>query len=273
MGAASAGTIHTVQVNGIDLEVNEMGSGTPLLFLHPGHPLGRPAEDEPALTALSRSFRVIAPTHPGFGKADAPAWMKNIDDLAYLYLDLLKKLDLNGVVLVGPSFGGWIANEIAVKSTARLSRLVLANPVGVKLGDRTRRDFVDIYSVLDKELAELAYADPAIGTPDIPSLDDDTLFYMARSREATARYAWSPYLHDPKLKHWLHRIDIPTLFLFGEADRITREGYCKAYSDLIPGAEFVPMKGAGHFPHREKPAEFAEAVNAFVAGKEKELVS
>ena len=250
-----------------------MGSGTPLLFLHPGYPLGRPAEDEPALIQLSKSFRVIAPTHPGFGKADAPEWMKNIDDLAYLYLDLLKVLGLKDVVLAGSSFGGWIAAEIAVKSTARLSRLVLANPVGVKLGDRETRDFVDIYAIFEKEIAERAYADPTIGTPDLPNLDDDTLFYIARSREATARYAWSPYLHDPKLKHWLHRIDVPVLFLAGEADRICRDGYAREYASLIPAAEFVSMKGAGHFPHREKPAEFAEAVGAFVTGKEKELVS
>ncbi len=273
MGAASAENNHSVQINGIDLDITEQGSGAPLLFLHPGHPLGRFTSDEPALAALAKSFRVIAPTHPGFGHANAPDWMTSIDDLAYLYLDLLEALDLNDTVLVGASLGGWIAAEIAVKSTSRLSRLVLANPVGIKIGDRETRDFVDIYGIFDKEIAERAYADPSVGTPDIPSLSDETLFHMARSREATARYAWSPYLHNPKLKSRLHRIDIPTLVLFGEADRITREGYCSAYADCIPGAQFIPMKGAGHFPHKETPNAFAEAVAAFVAGKEKELAS
>ena len=96
---------------------------------------------------------------------------------------------------------------------------------------------------------------------------------MARSREATARYAWSPFLHNPKLKSRLHRINIPTLVLFGEADRITREGYCSAYAECIPGARFKPMKGAGHFPHKETPEAFAQAVVAFVEEKDKELVS
>jgi pimeloyl-ACP methyl ester carboxylesterase len=273
MGAASADSFHTVQVGGVDLEINEQGSGTPLVFLHPGYPLGRCAPDEPVLAMLAKNYRVLAPTHPGFGHANAPDWMTEVDDLAYLYLDLLEKLDLKDVILVGPSLGGWIANAIAVKSTARLSRLVLANAVGVKLGDRTTRDFVDIYGIFEKEIAERAYADPAIGMPDIPSLDDETLFHMARSREATARYGWSPYLHHPKLKRWLHCIDIPTLFLFGEADRITREGYCKEYATLIPGAKFTVMKGVGHFPHREKPQEFSDAVAAFAAGKEKEKVA
>jgi pimeloyl-ACP methyl ester carboxylesterase len=273
MAAASAENIHTIQVNGIDLEINEQGSGAPLLFLHPGHPLGRLAPDEPALATLAKSFRVMAPTHPGFGHADAPDWMTNVDDLAYLYLDLLEALDLKDTLLVGASLGGWIAAEIAVKSTVRLARLVLANPVGIKVGDRETRDFVDIYGIFDKEIAERAYADPAIGTSDIPNLSEEKLFHMARSREATARYAWSPYLHSPKLKSRLHRIDIPTLVLFGEADRITREGYCRAYADCIPGAQFTPMKGAGHFPHKETPEAFAQEVAAFVEEKEKELVS
>jgi len=273
MGTASAGKIHEIRVGEIRLEVNEQGSGAPLLFLHAGYPLGRPADDEAVLAALAKKFRVIAPTHPGFGKADAPDWMNSIDDLAYFYLDLMDALDLRDVTLAGASLGGWIAAEIAVKSTARLSRLVLANPVGIKLGDRTTRDFVDIYSIFDKEITERAYADPAVGTPDIASCSEDTLFYMARSREATSRYAWSPYLHNPKLKTRLHRIDVPALVLCGEADRITREGYCQGYAGLIPGAKFVVMKGAGHFPHREKPEAFADAVSAFVSGKEKELVA
>ncbi len=271
MTAADAGKIRNVQVSGTDLELNEWGSGAPLLFLHPGFPLGRFDPAEPVLKALAKSFRVLAPTHPGFGRADAPDWMTSIDDLSYFYLDLLDALALENVVLAGASFGGWIAAEMAVKSTARLSRLVLANPVGVKFGDRETRDFVDVYSIFDKEIAELGYADAKIGTPDLAAASEDMLFHIARSREATARYGWSPYWHNPKLKTRLHRIDIPTLVLWGEADRITRAGYGKSYADTIPGAKFVSVKGAGHYPHRETPDLFAEAVTAFAAEKTREL--
>jgi pimeloyl-ACP methyl ester carboxylesterase len=227
---------------------------------------------DPALRALGQSFRVILPTHPGFGRREAPEWMNAVDDLAYLYLDLLEALDLRNVTLVGASLGGWIAAEIAIRNTSRLARLVLANPVGAKFGDRETRDFADIYAIFDKEIAELCYADPELGTPAIASLSEDTLFYMARSREATARYAWSPYLHSPKLKHRLHRIDVPALVICGEADRLTRAGYGKAFAEAIPNAKFLALKGAGHFPHKEKPEEFARAVQSFVMGREKELV-
>lgn len=256
----------TVEIRGVSLAVVERGSGEPLLFLHPGYPGGRFGPSEPILDLLSSSFRVISPTHPGFGRADAPDWMTTVDDLAYFYLDVLDHLALSDVVVVGASLGGWIAAQMAVKSTARLSRIVLANPVGIKVGDRETRDIVDIYSIVDAEIAELAYADSAVGVTDYGALSDDELFYVARSREATARYGWSPYLHDPKLKGRLHRIDIPTLLIWGEADRITSSEYGRAYAAAIPGAVFLPIRGAGHFPHREKPAEFAQHIVAFCRG-------
>jgi pimeloyl-ACP methyl ester carboxylesterase len=271
MAGLTAGNLRSITVAGIELELNEQGSGPPLLFLHPGFPLGRFDPAEPVLALLAKHFRVLAPTHPGFGRTPAPDWMTGVDDLSYLYLDMLDALDLNGVVLAGASFGGWIAAEMAVKSTARLSKLVLANPVGVKFGDRETRDFVDVYSIFDKEIAELAYADASVGITDNAQLSDDVLYHMARSREATSRYAWQPYLHNPKLKHRLHRIDVPTLLLWGEADRITRAGYGKLYADLIPGAVFQPLKNVGHYPHKENPAAFADAIAAFAAGKTREV--
>ena len=88
----------------------------------------------------------------------------------------------------------------------------------------------------------------------------------ARNREATARYAWSPYMHDPKLKGRLHRIRIPTLVLWGTADRVLSEAYGRAYCAAIPGARFEPIERAGHFPHLEQPQEFARRVFAFIDG-------
>jgi pimeloyl-ACP methyl ester carboxylesterase len=90
---------------------------------------------------------------------------------------------------------------------------------------------------------------------------------VARNLEATARYTWSPYMHDPKLAHRLHRIRIPTLFLWGTADRILSETYGRAYCAAIPGARFEPIECAGHFPHLEQPDEFARRIFAFIEGQ------
>jgi pimeloyl-ACP methyl ester carboxylesterase len=253
-----------VEVAGVALDMAERGTGRPLLFLHAGHPSGRLEPKSPVLELLAEHAWVLAPTHPGFGSAPAPRDLTTVDDLAYLYLDLLDALNLRDVIVVGVSLGGWIAAEMAVKSTERMSALVLANAVGIKPGSRETRDIADIYAVPDKELAELVWADPARMAPNPKTLPESDLIAMARSRESTGRYAWSPYMHDPKLLRRLHRIRIPTLVLWGAADRVTKVEYGRAYAEAIPGARFETIEAAGHFPHLEQPQAFARAVSGFI---------
>ena len=252
-----------VAVRGIHIELIEQGAGRPLLFLHPG--IGVEPE-APVLARLAARRRVLAPTHPGFGRSEHPKSFDSVDDLAYFYLDLLDQLDLRDVVMVGVSLGGWIAAEIAIKSSARLSHLVLANPVGIKVGDREHRDIVDIFAITEDEFLALAYCNAALGKHDYKAMPDADVKAAARNREATARYAWSPYMHDPKLKGRLHRITVPTLMLWGMHDRLLSEAYGRAYCAAIPGAVFAPIDSAGHFPHVEEPDQFAEKIFAFVGG-------
>jgi pimeloyl-ACP methyl ester carboxylesterase len=248
-------------INGIKIECIDKAGGRPLLFLHPGIGLDPNA---PVLDRLAERARVIAPSHPGFGGSEQPPSFNSIDDLAYFYLDLLDELDLKDTAVVGVSIGAWIAAEMAVKSTARLSHLVLANAVGIKPGDRETRDIADIFAITEKEFNAIAYSDPKRAERDYSAMTDAELRLVARNREATARYAWSPYMHDPKLKRRLHRIRIPTLFLWGTGDRIVSESYGRAYCAAIPGARLETIERAGHFPHVEQPDEFARRVFAFI---------
>ncbi len=252
-----------ISVNGIRVECVERGSGRPLLFLHPGIGLDPAA---PALDRLAERTRLIAPSHPGFGGSEQPRSFDTVDDLAYFYLDLLDARDLRDVTVVGVSLGGWIAAEMAIKSTQRICGLVLANPVGIKVGDRTTRDIVDIFAITEDDLNARLYFDPRLGTRDYAAMPEAEVKIIARNREATARYAWSPYMHDPKLRGRLHRIRIPTLFLWGAADRVLSEAYGRAYCAAIPGAQFELIARAGHFPHIEQPEEFARRVLAFTEG-------
>lgn len=256
-------TTFSLDVHGAPVEISEQGAGPTLVFLHAGYPSSGPASSGTILAELAESFRVIAPTHPGFGRADAPTWMTSVDDLAYLYLDVLGLLDVSDAVLVGASFGGWIAAEMCVMSTERVERLVLVNPLGIKAGGRESRDIVDIFGIVDRELADRAFADPDSGMRDPNELTDDELFHLARSREATARYGWSPFMHNPKLLRRLHRIDVPTLVLSGEQDQLTSDAYILAYSDAIPKAVTVSIKEAGHFPTLEQPEACAEHIVTF----------
>src|SRR5579885_3406770 len=169
-------------VAGARIDLIERGEGKPLLFLHPENGID---PSLPAIDELARRAHVVAPTHPGFGRSDLPKGMRTIDDMSYFYLDLLDQLELRDVAVVGVSLGAWIAAEIAVKSTERLSRLVMANALGIKVGDRETRDIVDVFALTDKEYLEITYCDPAAGARDYKSLPDAEVLAAARAREAT----------------------------------------------------------------------------------------
>jgi pimeloyl-ACP methyl ester carboxylesterase len=250
-------------VHGIRLELAERGRGRPILWLHGEEGLDPEA---PFLERLAEHGRVIAPSHPGFGHSPEAKGLDTVDDLSYLYLDLLAERDARDALVIGASLGGWIAAELAVKSTARLARLVLVAPLGIKVGDREARDIPDIWALDPEEVLRLQYTDPAWAAVDYTKLSEDRVTVIARNREATALYGWDPYLHNPKLKQRLHRIDVPTLLLWGADDRFVTAGYYgAAYQAAIPGARLQTIAAAGHFPYLERPDAFAERVAAFLA--------
>jgi len=255
----------TISLAGTTLELVERGEGKPLMFLHAGEGL---APDRPWLDLLARRYRVIAPSHSGSGNSpQIDGGAGGIDDLAYLYLDLAAELGLADAVLVGADLGGWIAAEMMVRSTARFSCLVLVAPLGIKLGGRDERDIADMHGIARAEYLRLAWADPAKGDVDYTALPDAELAAIARGREAFALYGWKPYMHNPRLKRWLHRIDRPTLLLWGARDGIVTPSYGEGWRQEIPGARLDIIPSAGHFPHWEQPEEFVRRLSAFVDGR------
>jgi pimeloyl-ACP methyl ester carboxylesterase len=252
-----------MKVGKIEVELAEAGGGAPLLMLHSGTSPIWPSSDY--LDELARSYRVIAPWHPGFGQSELPRAFTNVSDLAYVYLDLMDRLDLRDVTLVGASFGGWIAAEVAVRSTARLSALVLSAPLGIKVSDRNTRDIVDFYAVPHAEWPDLTFADAEKWRPDYTRLPEPLLLEIARGRESMAFFGWSPFMHNPRLRDWLHRIDVPTHILWGKQDRLIGRAYCEAFAREVPDAKLSVIDGAGHYPHIEKPRQFSECVRALSA--------
>jgi pimeloyl-ACP methyl ester carboxylesterase len=153
-----------------------------------------------------------------------------------------------------------------IRSTARFSRLVLADPLGIKVSGREQRDIADMHALSQAEYLKLAWADPAKGIVDYTILPESEIAAVARGREAFALYGWKPYMHNPRLKRWLHRIDRPTLLLWGEEDRIVTSAYRDGWRQAIPGAQLAVIPRAGHFPHWEQPEAFVDTVTAFVEG-------
>jgi pimeloyl-ACP methyl ester carboxylesterase len=249
-----------IQIGDISLEVLTAGAGPPLLFLHGEDYFGQHRE---FFDRLARRWRVMVPRHPGFGNSERPDGFRTIHDLAYLYLDLLEHQDLGKVTLAGSSFGGWIALEMCVRCLERIDHLVLIDSVGVKFGGREERDIADIYALPSEELLRRSFFDPPRMIPDYARLGDDELGAIARDRQATALYGWRPYMHDPGLRQWLHRVRVPALVIWGENDGIVLPDYGQKLCRSLPDARFEAIREAGHYPQIERPAEVADAIGRF----------
>ena len=246
-------TTTVVSLHGVDVPLVRKGSGPPVLALHGGD---GPVDHLPFAEAISGSYELLHPTHPGFDGMLIPEHFDNLQDLVFLYLDLIDSLDLQDAILLGFSMGGWLAAELAVLSTGRFSKLVLVDSVGIKPGGPFDRDIADVFASSADELLKATWHDRSLA-PIVADMTDAELQTFASDRVAHGLYTWEPYMHNPKLRYRLHRIDIPTLLIWGENDGIVTLDYGAALRDLIPGASMSVIPEAGHHPHVEQPNEFA----------------
>lgn len=248
-----------MKLQGIEVDVVRKGKGQPLLMLHGG---GGPVAGMPFADRLAEKFEIVAPTHPGFGGSRIPDKFNRVDDLAFLYLDLMDELDLKDVVLMGFSMGGWTACELATMNSNRLSKLILVDSVGVKVGGREDRDIADVFALPGEKLAEIMFHDPS-KAPKPSEMPDDVLKIMAGNRIALGVYTWEPYMHNPKLPQRLHRVKVPTHFIWGASDGLVTVDYGRKFCAMIEGAGMTVIEKAGHAPQMEQPEAFVDAVLAF----------
>lgn len=248
----------TVEVAGERVRLATAGSGPTLLYLHGAGGFSW----YPMLERLTERHRVLAPEHPGFGHAaEVPGWLAGISDLAYFYLDFLAKLDLQQVHLVGHSLGGWTAAEIAIRSTARLKSVSLLAPAGVPAENVP---YGDIFLWTQEEHARNSFFDQRLAEERMRGLENIDQDVMLQNRAAAARLGWSPRLHNPQLPRWLHRIDVPTLVVWGEEDRICPFELSRTFLENMAGARLCALPRTGHALHTERPAEVAVRLAAFI---------
>ena len=250
-----------ITVAGIELEIFERGRGEPMLYLHGGAGIG---PDTPFLDLIAKERRVIAPSHPGFGRSSLPDWLDSVDDISHVYLELMDRLGLMRADLVGFSIGGWIAAEIASKVPERFTRLALIGPVGVKTGPADKLDIPDIFAMSQEALDRLRFHDPRNSAVELAAMSDNELLIAARNRETLALISWEPYMHNPKLRHRLHRVDAPVLLLRGASDGIVSADYLSRYAELFANARIETIAQAGHLPQVEQREVTAGIVLQFL---------
>lgn len=247
----------------IETEVAILGDGPPLVFLHGAFGL---RHDQEFLEFLAQTHTVYAPKFPGAGDPDAVHQIDDWFDLIVYHGELLDRLALKHTVLVGHSFGGMLAGEIAAAMPERIAKLVLIDPVGLWHEDRPVKNWMVLSP---DELRAALFADPKsahaekfFATPQDDAARIDAKVDFVWSQACTGKFIWP--IPDKGLKKHIHRIAMPTLIVWGKADGIIAPSYADDFARRIAHARVTLLDGAGHLPHFEQAAKVAELVGEFL---------
>ncbi len=260
--AKGGGQPETIEVAGQPTVIMHAGEGPPFVYLH--STLGESSLWLPFYQTWAKKFRVLVPTHPGFGQSGGFERVDTIEDMAFHYVEMFDALGLGEVILGGVSLGGWIAAEFAVRWPERVKKLWIADAPGLWVEEEPLPDLFRIMTDRDK-LRELLFHDPkgAMATMVVrEDPDEEAMMTGYQAMTVLARLVWErPY--DPKLAQRLRRIECPTLLVWGDHDRLVPPAYGEAYRKGIAGAELKLIKDCGHLPMFEKEAEFVETITRF----------
>ena len=236
--------------------IKVVGNGPPLVFLHGA---GGLVWDR-FLAELAAHHTVYAPEHPGFtdGDEEAISDLDNLWDLVHYYHEIFDALDLKSVPMIGHSFGAMIAAELAADSPERVSKLVLMCPIGLWREDAPIPNWMLVTpsSDLPKHLMhdpDGLLAQQMFGVP-----DTELQLRMIWSMSGTGKFAWP--VPDQGLKKRIHRIQAPTMVLWGRQDKLVPVRYAEEFGRRIPGSKVTVIDQAGHL----FPAEYPERVAAMV---------
>lgn len=234
------------------------GTGEPVLFLHGAGGLMW----DPFLEALAAGHTVYAVEHPGAGESDALTHLPGIWELVLFYDELLDGLGVERTSVVGHSFGGMVAAELAANNPRRVSRLVLIAPIGLWRDDAP---IPDIAGIPKERLPELVLADPRGPLADMltpPADDPQALFEAAVRMASILHFIWP--LPDKGLRRRIHRVSMPTLLVWGEQDKLVSPVYAEEFAGLLSRSETALVPDAGHLPQLEQPEPVRRAVLEFL---------
>lgn len=251
----------TLAIDGHEVTLWRGGAGAPLVVLH--DVLGPIWEGLPA--RLARGRTVVLPALVGFPGSTYREDLDTMEDLAFWTLALLEQRGLLGADIVGEGFGGWVAAEVASRWPNAVGRLVLAAPFGIRLASAPPGALFELRGAgLRATWFGDANSEVALRhSPDLPSSLEEFEAKLTSDR-AAARFAWRPYLHNPKLARRLGRITSPALILWGAEDRMLPAAYADAWRAALPRATVEVIAGAGHAIGLERPDAAAERIERFL---------
>lgn len=251
----------------IETEVEIAGEGPPLLYLHGPWGLN---PDRGFVARLAGTHTVHAPRHPGTTPGD-PEGVHALEgwlDLVVYHGELIDRLKLDAPIVIGHSFGGLVAAELAAAAPTSVGKLVLIDPVGLWRDDLPVKNWMIL---ADAERRPSLFADPKgeaadrfFSVPADASARVDALAQFVWSQACTGKFVWP--VPDRGLKRRIHRIATPTLIVWGDSDRITAPAYAEEFAKRISGARIAMIGKAGHLPQLEQTEAVARTILGFLTG-------
>jgi non-heme chloroperoxidase len=244
----------------IELYYEDHGSGQPIVLIH-GYPLSGASWEKQVPVLLDAGYRVITYDRRGFGKSSQPTAGYNYDTFAEDLHKLVTHLKLHDFTLVGFSMGGGeVARYIGKYGSKSVSKAVIISgvpPYLLKTGDNPEGVDASVFAGIEKAVAADRYA---FFTGFFQNFYNTDLLLGKRVSEEVVRASWNVAAcasaraslacvatwHEDFRKD-LARIDVPTLVIQGDADRIlpiTASGLRTA--KLIQGARLLVVKGGPH---------------------------
>ncbi|MGP2437899.1 alpha/beta fold hydrolase [Streptomyces sp. JW3] len=237
---------------GLDLAIREAGHGSPVLVLHGGP---GPAGIAPMVDHLAKDHAVVAPTHPGWDDTVRPDDLDSVPALAAGYLDLLSRLALHGVTVIGTSFGGWVATQSVLDDReGRIARLVLVDAIG---------------PVVPGQQVTMPAGPPPTARVPVTGPSPAPRRGPSPSSMAALRAYAGPAMADPGLLARLPSVTCPVLVLWGGDDTVVSPDFGRAYAAAFPHARFELIPDAGHQPLRERPEAVHAALDSFLTRQDR----
>jgi pimeloyl-ACP methyl ester carboxylesterase len=239
-----------IETSKVAITLQDRDRTRPFLLLHGGGGVATMTGFADLLAERTHS-RVLLPTHPGFGGTPKPDELNSVTALAARYVELLEHLDLSDVTVIGNSFGGWLAAEIALQHSPRVSGAVIVDGIGIEVEGHP---ITDVSGLSVAEIRSFSFHDPSKAP--VPPAGG-----TGPSPDVLALIGYTgPAMLDQTLAKRLGDIDIPVHVVWGESDGIAGPEYGRAFAAAIPGSTFTLLPKTGHLPQLETPEELLGAL-------------
>ncbi|MET0879534.1 MAG: alpha/beta fold hydrolase [Tardiphaga sp.] len=256
----------------VDGTVNaaEFGAGPPLILFH--SLLSDRASFDRIVPDLAKSFRVIVPELPGFGRSAAVAG--GLAEIADRMATAVKEAAGDDAIMLGNGYGGFVALQMAIRHPAIARRLVLAD-CGAAFSEPGQQAFRNMAAASQAKGLE-AITDVAMRRLFAPEFQDANPEIMDDRRAAFLRTdpevfrAACHSLAALDLRPDLAKVKVPVLVLVGSQDEATPPPMSEELSALLPDARLIVLDGCAHVPQLQSPAEFMAAIGDFLTGQQAE---